>query len=179
MGIPHVSTGPASSSAQNDLIDEVNALRALIETPDPFVLKTGTDSATSNSFINDGELFLTLAEGLWEVSAFLSATGIAAADLKTTWALSGGAAQATARHCRGPSLATTAVDATTMRSQVHNWSSSASYGLDGSGIAAVSEIGIVTITGTGTLQLQFAQQTTNATATNITNHSWIHARRVG
>lgn len=181
MVIPYVSTGPASSSAQNALIDEVNALRALIETPDPFVRKTVSDPiANSTTVINDSEMFLTLPDGLWLIRAHMSATGPAAADIKFVWALTGGAAQATARHCRGPATGTAGVDDSNMRSSVHNWSSTIPYGTDGTLITSVSETGCIEVTGgTGTMQLQFAQGTANAGTTSLTTHSWIHARRVG
>lgn len=180
MVIAHVSTDtPLSSTAQNLLIDEVNALRTLIEAPDPFVVKANPDVVNnSTSLRNDSELLLTLSDGLWKIIAHISVTGPAAGDVKVAWALTGGAAQATARQCRGPATSVTSAESTNMVTCSKNWSSSVGYGVDGTLITAIEEIGLIRVTGSGTITMQFAQNTATASDTTISTHSMLHARRV-
>lgn len=181
MAIPHVSTGPASSSAQNALIDEVNAIRALVQAPDPYVQKSSSDTiSNSTSLIDDSEMFLTLSNGLWRINANIGVSGPAAADIKLAWVLSGGAAQATTRQCRGPAIGVTDAATTTMRMSQHNFSTAIAYGCDGSVTSAIEEIGVIEVTGgTGTIRLQFAQNTANAGVTNVTSNTHMYARLVG
>lgn len=181
MVIAQVTTGTAvSSSAQNLLIDEVNALRALIEVPDPFVQKTVSDTITSSTtLISDSELILPLTEGLWRVCANIGVAGPAAGDVKIAWLFGGGAAQASTRQCRGPAIGVTDAASTSMRVSQHNWTTAIAYGCDGSLTGAIEEVGMVLVTGSsGTMTLQFAQNTSNASATTLSSNSYAHARRV-
>lgn len=181
MVIAHVTTGTAlSSSAQNLLIDEVNALRDLIEVPDPFVQKSSTDNITSSTtLISDSQLILSLTTGLWRVVANIGVAGPAAGDIKLAWLFGGGAAQASTRQCRGPATNNAGSDTTSMRMSQHNWTTAIAYGCDGSLTSAVEEIGMVLVTGSsGTMTLQFAQNTSNASATSVTSNSYAYARRV-
>lgn len=181
MVIAHVSSDtPLSSTAQNLLIDEVNALRALIETPDPFVVKADPDIVNnSTSLRNDSELFLTLSDGLWKIIADISVTGPTTADVKIAWALSGGAAQATARQCRGPATGVTNAESTSTVCCSKNWASAIGYGTDGTLISAIEEVGLIQVTGSGTITMQYAQNSAVASDTTIATHSMLHARRVG
>lgn len=175
----------AYTAFQRVTADDLNARLDL------FVQKTATETVTSSTTLqNDDELVLTLPAGrTYEIQAHLSPTGNAGGDFKTAWTVSGTVTQATTRQCIGPTVSTTnstggssaspvtaAVTVGVNKASAHNVTTAVSYGLDGTNASAVFERFLVTTGASGgTVQLQWAQDTSNAAGTSLSVNSYITA----
>lgn len=134
--------------------------------------KAGTESVTSSTTMqNDDDLFLDLEPGLYWVWLIATATGISASaqDIKTTWTTTG-TITIIGRGVLGPQEGTTDNSNTAMRHQALSGSSSPSFGMTTTA-TAINEWLLVECTVAGRLQLQWAQQTSNGTATTLSASS--------
>lgn len=169
---------------------ELNAAQPIV------VAKQVTESLTSNVTLqNDDELFVTLNAGQsYEVEVNLIINGSAtsgAGDFKCAWARTGTLNQVGARQCTGPSIRTIDSSGTTAtagtlpnilgilrRTGGHALTTAVNYGTDGTATGLVQERFIIQAAVTGVLTLQWAQDTTSATATQVVAGSYIIARPV-
>jgi hypothetical protein len=151
------------------------------------VTKVATNSIVSNvTLANDSELTgIALGIGTWEIEVMLWATGVAAgaSNLKTGWAFTGTLTGTPNRALVGPAATNTAVPTAitlmNMSTAAYN-STTQIYGLGSATVPAVAlEICpnfVVSVA--GTLSIQVAQGTSNATATVIQPGSRVKVRQI-
>lgn len=143
------------------------------------IKKAASETVTnSNVFQNDDDFSVTLDAGkTYRIELCAVVTGPAAADVQFKWVTTGGAASLTNRHCIGPNAATTDVTATTVRSNgAPGLATAIVYGTDGTNGSRILETFLMetTTAGTsGTLTLQWAQNTANVTGTAMNVHSYL------
>ena len=148
------------------------------------IKKAADESVTSSAVLqNDDDFSVALAAGkTYRIELFLTASGIAAGDIRIAWAVTGGVAALGGRHVLGPESATTGPAATLMRSTgTHALTTNIIYGLDVSTITAVREDFLVETPTAGTagaLALQWAQGTSNATATIVRSQSVLYVTEI-
>lgn len=138
----------------------------------------GQNVTNSTTFVSDTDLTFDLeAERTYLVDARLMVSGPTAADVKTQWVTTGGVSLFLGRHCIGPALTTAGNTDTSVRSSgAHLLSTVISYGTDGTTGSRIWESFILettTIGTAGTCTLQWAQNTANATATQMTSSAYI------
>ncbi len=123
---------------------------------------------------NDDHLAVSLEAGKsYRVTLILtvSSGGSEAGDIKTTWTFSGTASKSARNFLGLPVSATDATD-TNVRLAATALTSSVSYGIDaGAAATIIEEILLEELTVAGTLQLQWAQDTSNATQTVLSTSS--------
>jgi hypothetical protein len=143
------------------------------------IKKAANESVTSSTvFQDDDDFSIDLDAGkTYRVETYLSVSGATAGDIKVAWVLTGGAAQLTARHCRGPALATADVTATSIRDSVHNLvTTTIGYGTDNATNSSIFEDFLVettTANASGTLTMQWAQNGSSATSTTMSSSSYM------
>lgn len=146
-----------------------------------WVFKGTSESVTNSTTMQDDDaLFFTLAPGArYEVDFYLSFSGPTAADFKTAW--TGPADVTGTKWCVGPAVATSTGwvgrDDTNGRFSTHGLTTVVSYSQDTGGSLAWEHGWVSSATG-GTLRLQWAQNTANATATIISSVSYLKYTRV-
>lgn len=161
-----------------------------LDSRDTFILKSADESVTSSTTLQaDDALIRTLAVGTWLIDLSLITSGAAAGDLKVAWAFSG-TTSAAYRAGRGPTTTTTSAingaAATTVgvnRSAVAGdtaptITAATSYGVDGTNWSFITERGVLVVTVAGTLTVQWAQDTSSATATIVRAGSHLWCRKV-
>jgi hypothetical protein len=144
--------------------------------------KAATETVTaSTTFQDDDDLFIELeAEKSYRVQLFLtvSSGGDEAADIKVTYTFDGTATKSS-RTILGPALGATSAIDTTVRLSATGLTSSAAYGIDaGLAVAIIEDLLLEDLTVAGTLQMQWAQSTSNATGTTLSNTSRIYWQEV-
>src|SRR3990172_13103700 len=165
----------------NTALDQLNGY-------DCFAYKTADQSVTSSTaLVDDTHLTVALpAAGTYVVTATFLASGAAAGDVKVAWAYTG-TLTAGYRGGQGPSSASTdalaATSAGTVRSAAAGntaatVTASTPYGVDGTNWSCVQESGVVVVSTTGNLKVQWAQNASSATATIMRAGSLLWARRV-
>jgi hypothetical protein len=143
-----------------------------------YVKKSSAESVISNTTLqNDDEITFTLAaSGVYRLSAYLAVSGPAAGDFKTAWSFTGAASGGnhTMRSTVGPTTGTGDVTATAVsRFSRHTWTTSVAYGVDGTNTSHIEEDGLLdTTAGSGTITLQWAQNSSTATSTVVGTSSW-------
>lgn len=144
------------------------------------VKKTATQSVTSSiTCIDDDDLQVTLAPGVWRIELWAHVSGAqlpstAAGGFRCKWAFSG-TLGSTARTEFGPSTNTSHAPATAaagntvgvVRATGEAYTTEARYGTDGSNFSAVHEDLYLEVATSGLLKLQWAQNVSSATATNV------------
>jgi hypothetical protein len=149
-----------------------------------YVRKSASESLISNTTAqNDDHITFTLAaSAVYELRAYLAVSGPAAGDVKTQWAFTGPASGGshTNRSAVGPTTGTTDVTATGVsRFSRQSWASSVAYGTDGTNTSHIEEAGLLdTAAGSGTITLQWAQNTSTATSTVMTTSSYAILERL-
>lgn len=146
-----------------------------------FVRKLTTDSSAVNSttLVTDAHIAgITLPAGrTYKVELYAAALGPAAVDIRFAWLLGGGAAVLTFRSCMGPAPSSTDVTQTgAVKLSRHAIASAVQYGTDGTNTSAVYECVLVETTtsnAAGTIGLQWAQGTANATAVQLTSATFV------
>jgi hypothetical protein len=144
------------------------------------VIKKAASETVTNSaaFQDDDDFTLTLDAGkTYEIRLQAVVTGPAAADVKFQWTTTGGVLALTNRHCIGPSTGVADALATTMRSNgAPGFGTGVSYGTDGTNGSRIEENFLVETTTnntSGTLTLQWAQNTANVTGTAMNVNSYM------
>lgn len=144
----------------------------------PFtVYKTGTTSRTSNIVATDDpDLIQALASGAtYTFDVFLSVTGAAVStgDIRVALNYSGTTSSGT---WGGLSFNNVAVTQIASNGQAIGASTSA-YGTNGGNFSTIKISGYVVTSSAGNLSVQWAQQTSSVTATNVRVGSWMRIFR--
>jgi hypothetical protein len=150
------------------------------------VTKVATNSIVSNvTLANDSELTgIALGIGTWEIEAMVWATSAATVgNLKTGWAFTGTLTGTPNRACTGPAATNTAsaLLTTPMTLGVVAYNTAVTYGTSATALPfhLVTEMCpnfVVSVA--GTLSIQVAQGTSNATATVIQPGSRVKVRQI-
>lgn len=142
------------------------------------VWKTGNTTRTSNTTLaDDPDLILALvANASYSFDMFLPVTGaaIGTGDIKVAVNYSGTSGGGT---WEGFGMATTAVTSYHSAGQSLGVNAQA-YGINGLSFGALRISGMIFTTTSGNLSLQWAQQTSNATGTNLRVGSYLRVFRV-
>lgn len=148
-----------------------------------YVKKTATQSVTSSTvLVDDNDLQATLPVGVWRVELWAHVSGNTSGRFKCTWAFSG-TLGSTARTEFGPSINTThspatAAAATTVgvvRATGEAYNASGRYGTDNTpNFSAIHEDLYLEVTVAGLLKLQWAQDASFATSTNVSSASRLY-----
>lgn len=136
--------------------------------------KAIAESVTSNTTLqNDNDFVIAMEAGkTYRVELILHVTGAAAGDIKTAWATTG-TITSLGRSIFGPGLATTDVTAGIYDASAWVLGAGTAFGLDGVNSAVITEDLSVVCTVAGNLTLQWAQNTSNGTATTCSTNSRI------
>ncbi|MFF5029254.1 hypothetical protein ACFY2J_34225 [Streptomyces collinus] len=139
-----------------------------------------TTIASSTTFASDPDLTCTLAaNSVYRVEMFIHFAALDAARFKTQWSVPSGASGN--RSCIGPDqgvILSGTSSGGSGRWGVHAFSTASTYGTRDSAAnqcVAIEESVITTTTG-GTLALQWAQATSNATATKVAAGSYMRVK---
>jgi hypothetical protein len=148
-----------------------------------YVRKSASESVISNTTLqNDDHITFTLAaSAVYQLTARITVSGPAAADFKTAWAFTGAASGGnhTNRYCQGPSSTTTGVADTTAVARSTGWTTSVTYGVDGSLTSGIIESGLLdTAAGSGSITLQWAQNSSVATSTAVNTSTYAILERL-
>lgn len=137
-----------------------------------YIRKGTTESVTSSVVVqNDDQLLVALPVGLWVVEAFLAATGVAAGDFRVVWTNTG-TMSFLGRFCRGNGTTTGDITDGTFNGSTRSITSEVVYGVSSTTTqGCVFERILIDVTVAGTLQLQWAQGTSNGTATVVNTSS--------
>ncbi|MBT2508796.1 hypothetical protein J7I98_23500 [Streptomyces sp. ISL-98] len=138
------------------------------------------DRSATTTFADDTDLTTELeANAVYHVIMYLHYAAISTAGFKTAWTVPSGATGNRSAQGAG-SAATDATAATTSRFGVHAFTTSVSYGTrnSASNQCLAQEEAIVTTTSAGTLAVQWAQTTSDATATRLGAGSIMIVRRI-
>jgi hypothetical protein len=149
--------------------------------------KAATQTVTSSIvLVNDDDLTVDLEPGAYRVELFAHGSSTNAADtsdIRLAWTFSG--TVTAARTCIGPGPVSgnitgddTTAQTGVMRSSGHAITTSVIYGLTQDASAGIHEDISMEVTAAGTLQLQFAQGTSNATASSLTTASRMYVTPV-
>lgn len=148
------------------------------------VMKTAAESvASSVTLQDDNELtFPLVANATYIVDAYLIAhqtvDAATAIDINTEWSTPSGSSGG--KWCFGPQLGMTDRENTSMVASFHLHATDRRYGLDSSGeTVAIHEHLIILTTTAGDLTFRWAQSTSNANATVVTDNSHMIIQRVG
>lgn len=170
-----MSTYPSITAGQ-----EITSTLLTSMLPD-IVYKTANEDRTATTTLaDDTELTTTLAaSAVYHVRIYLHYAALDAAKIKTAWTVPSGASGLRSAIGAG-SAATDATAATTSRFGVHAFTTTVTYGTrsHATNQCVAIEEGIVTTTSAGTLAIQWAQDTSNATATRVGSGSSLHVTRI-
>lgn len=180
-------TLPTVGGSNNTWGTTVNNALNQINDYEPFAYKTADQSIASSIVLTDDtHMALALpAAGTYHVEAVLLFSGAAAADIQVAWAYTGTLTSGF-RAVHGPNPASTdALGATAQGfrtaaagATTAAITSATTYGVDGTNFSAAFERGVVVVSTTGTLKVQWAQVVSNATPTIMRSGSFLRARRV-
>lgn len=144
------------------------------------VIKKAASETVTNSttFQDDDDFSVTLDAGkTYRIELCAVVTGPAAADVKFQWTVTGGVLALTNRHCIGPATGVTDALSTSMRANgAPGLLTGVSYGTDGTNGSRIVETFLVETTTnntSGTLTLQWAQNTANVTGTAMNVNSYL------
>ena len=146
------------------------------------IIKDSNEQVTSSTAVqNDNDIIFSLqANSIYEIEFHGSAYSTSATpDIKLKWVVTGGASALTARVCMG--LGTTETDHTNgvMRCSRHTIATEVPYGVvAGATSCEIFEKFIVSTSTAGTLTLQWAQNTSNATAVGLSTSTFAIARLI-
>lgn len=152
-----------------------DALNALFT--DTLIKKAAAETRTSTTTAkDDNDIVFALAVGTYAIEMVLHATGAEAGDVKVGWTNTG--TMTISRAALGGEAAMTDRLATPVTVRGMADGSTHTYGIDGTGTTWIRETFVVTVTVAGTLQMQWAQGTSSATASTLTSSSWALARKI-
>jgi len=141
------------------------------------VYKTATETVTSSTTLqDDNHLDLALQPGTYRIRAVLRAAGASGGDVKIAWTFSGTLTRSN-RTSSGPVLSTTTVADTTVRATTVALGTAVPYGTDGTNGSLIEEDLLLTVTVAGNLQLQWAQNASSGTATELTAECRMYAQK--
>lgn len=170
---PTWSVGEDITAADLQIMsDDLNALWT-----QPFARKTATESVTSSTTLqNDDALSVAVAASTtYHVECVLLYDGATAGDLKVGFTAPASASFEGIAVGPSPTAASSADDVTAyvVLGTANN------FGALGTGTTTALKInGVITTSGSGTLQLQWAQVASSGTATRVFANSYLMLRRV-
>lgn len=174
---PAGTDAPDVPQVMQDLADAIDP-----RLPDFIRLPSTYNHPASNTTLADVTgMAKYLTVGTWSVDVHLALTTTtpAAADAKTGFTFSGSVVAAN-QFIQGNATTTTDVgDSGHIRSTVHNLTTAVSHGADGSTAAYVHIHLFLIVDAPGTLQLQFAQNTSNGTQSGLSTASHMIAQQIG
>ncbi|TDD88350.1 hypothetical protein [Actinomadura rubrisoli] len=147
------------------------------------IVKAANTDRVNNTFSADPELTIALdASAVYRVEFDLLAGGTTTADIQTRWAVPAAASGLKSVIGPGSTAAEGNADNVAMRTGVHGFTTTVVY----SGVRNATgnlfriwETAVLTTAGAGTLSLEWAQATTNATASRISAGSLLRVKRIG
>lgn len=146
------------------------------------VTKTAnTDRANTTTLADDPDLqFLVAESAVYAIEFRLHFAATTTAGFKTAWDVPSGAAGNKGVQGPGSSATDTAANNISMRSGVHGFTTTVTYGSRNSATnqCLAYEESLITTSAGGTLALQWAQNTSNATATRLAAGSWARCLRI-
>lgn len=139
--------------------------------------KASAESVTSSAAIqDDDDLRITLAAGTYYVDCYLHVSGVEAGDIRVAWAFGGTAT--IARSCTGAAEAITDRESALSVHRGNTYTTEQVYGVDTTGSTIVHENLHLEVTASGLLKLQWAQGTSNGTATTLSTASRMTVWRI-
>lgn len=151
--------------------------------PNVVVKQAHTDRASTTALTADPELSAPLAaNAVYQVEFDLLAGAIALADIQTRWSVPAAASGLKSLTGPGSTAANSNADNITTRMGVHAFSLAIAYnGVRDSqtNLFRIYEYGIVTTTSAGSIALEWAQNTSQTTATRVAAGSVLRVRRIG
>lgn len=147
-----------------------------VERPDRLFWKTADQAVTSSTtLVDDAHLSASVeANAVYKVILALNATGATAGDIKLAWSVPSGS-DTGGRWLQGPAASQDPASPALMEVRAALWATERSYGMSGTA-ASIIEHGLLQTGATpGTLQLRWAQNNSNGTATTVLTRSnlWI------
>ncbi|MEU9839747.1 hypothetical protein AB0C69_11055 [Actinomadura sp. NPDC048032] len=150
--------------------------------PQHVVKQANTDKVNA-TFGADPELTLPLvANAVYQVEFLLIAGGIATADVQTRWALPATASGQKVVNGPGSTALDTNADNVATRQGVHTFGTAILYNGVRNATASyfrIYEYAVVTLVDAGSITLEWAQGTTQTTASRIAAGSMLRVRRLG
>jgi hypothetical protein len=150
-----------------------------------YARKSASESVASTTTVqSDDHITFTLAaSAVYELKVFLTVSGSTGGDFKTQWLFTGAASGGnhTTRYGLGPGTATTTASATAVMQYARQaWTTEIAYGVDGTLSSHIEEGGLLDTTtgGSGTITLQWAQNTSNAASTVVGTGSYAILERL-
>jgi len=142
-----------------------------------YAWKTANESVTSSIVDQlDDQLFLPLNPfSVYLVSGYYSVSGSSTGDIRLGYSVPTGAQGR--RHNVGLAAAATTT-AGDMRISVHGWPTAVTYGINATAVSIIEEGIIYTQAAGGLLQMQWAQNVSNATATVVGADSFLMVQQV-
>lgn len=148
----------------------------------PTFVRKGSDTTRSatTTFTDDPDLTITLeANAQYRVEFYIHYSSTSIAGFKTAWTTPSGASGL--RACWGVDTAPTSTANPTGdgRWGIHGFTTTVNYGTrNGTNQALAWETGDITTTSAGTLALQWAQTTSDASSTRVAARSYLRVERL-
>lgn len=167
---------PQWTAGEDATADKLNSMLPLT------AWKTATESVTSSTTLqNDDELFLTVeanATYIMDLLLLHDSDATAAGDVKIGWSAPASATMNWGVHGAN-TAATSSTGVTSVNMQTRIISEVAAFGGgDSTGTTALAKGVLVTAGTAGTFRLQWAQETSNAVASNVRVGSYLTLKRV-
>jgi hypothetical protein len=137
--------------------------------------------ANSTTYVDDTALLFAVAANAEYVARFhLVVDGVTGADIKVRFSVPAGATGF--RWCQGPQAGSADRENTNMAIPVHGFTTDRPYGTvaaTAASIAVIERLHVFTAATSGSVTLQWAQNTANATGTLVLANSFVTWLRVG
>lgn len=146
------------------------------------LFKTATESVTSSTALqNDDQLFFSVAANArYTLEGFIIYDGATSGDLKLAFTYPAGATFEWSNYGNtGPAAGTSLTDMNTVIQTNDARSVNATPTPSPPGLSLAPRGYLITSSTAGTLQLQWAQDTSSATATRVRAGSWLRLMKVG
>lgn len=145
------------------------------------VRKTAAETVTSSTALqNDDHLLFAIgASEIWGVQCFLFCSGATTGDIKFAWSVPSGATGTFGGIGPTTSQAQSATITDVLLPVQSTLATAEAFGVtSGGGVSILLWATIVNSTNAGTVNLQWAQQTSDGTATQVAANSWLLAHRI-
>jgi len=146
--------------------------------PDWIIKQANTARASTTTFADDPDMTVALAaNSMYSVEMQINMIADTTADIKTLWTVPTGASGS--KFVLGPGTGNDGSDSSTTRFGGSGFGTAIVYGARTGGFSfAVMERAIVTTTNAGNLTLQWAQNVSSATASQVLINSYIRVEQL-